>query len=158
LQIGPDNSKDADGLLSLHQGRVVDFVNADNFGFMKDRRHVAGFQEHQISQTPTPSEPWTLQTLDLIGVALHEEPVAYVSEYLPRMDELRAAPTRSLDDFEAAGLTALERGEELFVRDRGGERRMLGAIRAARQCLACHGDERGDLLGAFSYRLTQDRK
>jgi hypothetical protein len=158
LQIGPDNSKDADGLLSLHQGRVVDFVNADNFGFMKDRRHVAGFQEHQISHTPTPSEPWTLQTLDLIGVALHEEPVAYVSEYLPRMDELRAAPTRSLDDFEAAGLTALERGEELFVRDRGGERRMLGAIRAARQCLACHGGERGDLLGAFSYRLTQDRK
>jgi hypothetical protein len=156
--IGPDSSKDDDGLLSLHQGSVVDFANADNFGFMKDRRHVAGFQEHQISQTPTPSEPWTLQTVDLIGVALHEEPVAYVSEYLPRMDELRAAPTRSLDDFESAGLTALERGEELFVRDRGGERRMLGAIRAARQCLACHGGERGDLLGAFSYRLTQDRK
>jgi hypothetical protein len=153
----PDNSKD-DGLLSLHQGSVLDFVNADNFGFFKDRRHVAGFQEHQISQTPTPAEPWTLQTLDLIGIALHEKPVAYVSEYLPRMDELRAAPTRTLDDFEAAGLTALERGDELFVRDRGEERRMLGAIRAARQCLACHGAERGDLLGAFSYRLTQDRK
>jgi len=158
LKIGPDNSKDAGGLLSLHQGSVVDFVNADNFGFIKDRRHVAGFQEHQISQTPTPSERWTLQTLDLIGVALHEEPVAYVSEYLPRMDELRAAPTRTLDDFEAAGLAALERGDELFVRDRGGERRMLGAIRAVRQCLACHGGERGDLLGAFSYRLTPDRK
>jgi hypothetical protein len=155
----PDNSaKDAYDLLSRHQGSVVDFVNADNFGYIKDRRHVAGFQEHQISQTPIPSEPWTLQTLDLIGIALHAEPVAYISEYLPRMDELRAAPTRSLDDFEAAGLTALERGEELFVRDRGEERRMLGAIRAARQCVACHGGERGDLLGAFSYRLTQDRK
>jgi len=158
LQIGRDSSKDAYDLLSRHQASVVDFVNADNFGFIKDRLRVAGFQEHQISQTPTPSERWTLQTLDLIGIALHEEPVAYVSEYLPRMDELRAAPTRTLDDFEAAGLATLERGEELFVRDRGEERRMLGAIRAARQCLACHGDERGDLLGAFSYRLTQDRK
>jgi hypothetical protein len=158
LQIGPDSSKDANGLQSLHQGSVVDFVNADNFGFIKDRRHVAGFQEHQVSQTPTPSKPWTLQTLDLIGIALHEKPVVYVSEYLPRMDELRAAPTRTLDDFEAAGLAALERGDELFVRDRGEERRMLGAIRAARQCVACHGGERGDLLGAFSYRLTQDRK
>jgi len=155
----PDNSaKDAYDLLSRHQGSVVDFVNADNFGYIKDCRHVAGFQEHQISQTPSPSEPWKLQTLDLIGVVVHEKPVVYVSEHLPRMDELRAAPTRTLDDFEAAGLAALKRGEELFVRDRGDERRMLGAIRAARQCLACHGCERGDLLGAFSYRLTQDRK
>jgi hypothetical protein len=158
LPIGPDTSNGANGLLSLHQASVVDFVNADNFGFIKDRRHVAGFQEHQISLTPTPSEPWTLQTLDLIGVALHEKPVAYISEYLPRMDELRTAPTRTLDDFEAAGLASLERGEELFVRDRGDERRMLGAIRAARQCLACHGCKRGDLLGAFSYRFTQERK
>ena len=118
LQIAPDGSKDA-GLLSLHQGSVVDFVNADNFGFIKDRRHVAGFQEHQFSQTPTPYEPWTLQTLDLIGVVVHEKPTAYVSEHLPRMDELRTAPTRTLDDFEAAGLAALERGEELFVRRAG---------------------------------------
>ena len=158
LQIVPDMSKDADDLLARHQGSVVDFVNADNFGYIKDRRHVAGFQEHQISQPPTPSEPWTLQTLDLVGIALHEKPVVYVSEYLPRMDELRAAPTRSLDDFEAAGVAVLEQGEELFVRDRGDERRMLGAIRGAHQCLACHGCERGDLLGAFSYRLTQGRK
>ncbi len=158
LQVGPDSSKDSDGLLSLHQGSVVDFVNADNFGFFKDRRHVAGFQEHQFSQTPTPFKPWTLQTLDLIGVALHEKPVVYVSEYLPRMDELRMARTRTLDDFETAGLAALEQGEELFVRDRGEERRMVGALRAARQCVACHGCERGDLLGAFSYRFTQDPK
>ncbi len=158
LQIGPNRSKDVDGLLSLHQDSVVDFVNADNFGFFKDRRHVAGFQEHQISLSPSPSQPWTLQTLDLVGIALHEKPVVYISEYLPRMDELRTARTRTLDDFEAAGLAALERGEELFVRDRGDERRMLGAIRAAQQCLACHGCERGDLLGAFSYRFMQDRK
>ena len=159
LRTGPDDSKDADNLLSLHQESVVDFVNAANFGYFKDRRHVAGFQEHQISQRPALFKPWTLQTLDLVGVILHEKPVVYISEYLPRMDRACARPrTRTLDDFEAAGLTALERGNELFVRDRGDERRMVGAIRAARQCVTCHGCERGDLLGAFSYRFTQDRK
>ena len=40
-----NKSKNADGLLSLHQGSVVDFVNADNFGFIKDRRHVAGSRD-----------------------------------------------------------------------------------------------------------------
>ncbi len=150
--------KASDNLRSLHQASVVDFANPVNFGYIKDRRHVAGFQDHRISQAPMPDRPWTLQTLDLIGLALHENPTAYVSEYLPRMDELRAAPTRELDEFESAGLLALRRGEELFFREREQERRMLGAIRAARQCLACHEVERGELLGAFSYRMTADGK
>ena len=36
--------------------------------------------------------------------------------------------------------------------------RILGAIRAAKQCVDCHGGERGALLGAFSYTLTQRPK
>jgi hypothetical protein len=32
---------------------------------------------------------------------------------------------------------------------------MLGAIRSTRQCLSCHGGNRGDLLGAFSYVFTR---
>lgn len=150
-------SKTWGALLSLHRGSVVDFVNLAGFGYIKDRQNVAGFQEHRVSQTPTPERPWTLQTLDLVGLLLHEKPIAYVSKDLPRMKELRAAPTRDLDDFEAAGLLALQRGDDLFVRERGSERRMLGAIRAARQCLSCHDAAHGDLLGAFSYRMTQDR-
>jgi hypothetical protein len=31
---------------------------------------------------------------------------------------------------------------------------MLGSLRAAKQCLDCHNVQRGELLGAFSYRLT----
>jgi hypothetical protein len=30
---------------------------------------------------------------------------------------------------------------------------MLGPIRATKQCTQCHGCERGELLGAFSYIL-----
>lgn len=158
LKKEPERAKLTDELLAVHRDSTVDFVNVAGFGYIKDRQHVAGFQEHQISQSPTPAQPWTLQTLDLVGLLLHDKPVAYVSAHLPRMAELRAAPTRNLDDFEGAGLSALQRGEDLFVRERGNERRMLGAIRAVRQCLSCHEVERGDLLGAFSYRMTEEHK
>jgi hypothetical protein len=137
---------------------VIDFVNPKGFGFIKDRRHVAGFQEHQFSRQPDPTQGWALRTLDLVGLVVHEGPVAYVSANLPRMDELRKAPTRPLDPFETAGLAALRRGEDLFVRDTtDGRRRVLGAIRSGKQCLSCHGGERGELLGAFSYTLAGGR-
>jgi hypothetical protein len=72
------------------------------------------------------------------------------------MDELRKAPTRPLDEFEAEGLKELRRGEDLFVRDAPSGRRMLGAVRSAKQCVACHGGQRGDLLGAFSYTFVRE--
>jgi len=154
----PKGAEPREDLLPLHRESVADFVNLAGFGYIKDRQHVAGFQMHQVSQIPAATRPWTLQTLDLVGVSLHKKPIVYVSAYLPRMEELRSAPTRDLDDFETAGLLALQGGEDLFVGERSRERRMLGAIRAARQCLSCHEAERGDLLGAFSYRFTPDYK
>lgn len=136
----------------------MDFVNPDGFGFIKDRRRVAGFQAHQFSQVPGPAERWAVQTVDLMGLLLHDEPVAYVSARLPRMEELREAPTRSLDGFEAAGLEELRRGEDLVVGGTPTGMRMLGAIRSAKQCVQCHGSERGDLLGAFSYTLQRSER
>jgi hypothetical protein len=61
-----------------------------------------------------------------------------------------------LDDFEAVALTAIGRGEDMF----GGEStpglpRVLGALRSTGHCVKCHGGERGDLLGAFSYTLRR---
>jgi len=88
-----------------------------------------------------------------VGLLLHAEPVVYVSEHLPRMDEQREAPTRPLDRFEASALEGLRRGEDILVQETAGNLRMLGAIRNAKQCIECHGGERGDLLGAFSYSL-----
>src|SRR5262249_47522307 len=34
-------------LYRMHQEGIVDFANIAGFGFVKDRRHVAGFQPHQ---------------------------------------------------------------------------------------------------------------
>jgi hypothetical protein len=156
----PD-SKEAEpdpGLLHMHLLGVADFVNRSGFGFFKDRRHVAGFQAHQFSRLPEPGAAWRLKTLELVGLVVHEEPVAYVSANLPRMDDLRKTPTRPLDAFEAAGLAALNRGHDLFARDTAdGHRRLLGAVRSGKHCLSCHGGQRGELLGAFSYTLARGR-
>jgi hypothetical protein len=151
-------ARDADEatVYDMHKASVLDFVHPEGFGFYKDRRHVAGFESHRFRSTPGASEPWKLQTVDLVGLLMHDEPVVYVSAHLPRMGELREAPTRPLGAFESVGLSALRRGDELFVRERAGGLQMLGAIRAAKQCTACHGCERGDLLGAFSYTLRRE--
>jgi hypothetical protein len=140
-------------LIWVHRQGVRDFVNVEGFGFIRDRRHVAGFQAHQFSQVPGPASQWVVQTLDLVGLLLHDEPLAYVSAELPRMDELRKAPTRLLDHFEASALERLRQGEDLVVGDTPTSMRMLGSIRSTRQCVKCHDGARGDLLGAFSYTL-----
>jgi hypothetical protein len=54
-------------------------------------------------------------------------------------------------------LEALRKGEDLYFHGTEDKARMMGSIRAVKQCLQCHGGSRGDLLGAFSYglRLTK---
>ena len=98
----------------------------------------------------------SVQTLELVSLLLHDEPEVYESSHLPRMDRVHAMPTRPLDRFERFGLDALRQGEDLFATQGDEGVRMLGAVRAFRQCLPCHGGERGALLGAFSYTLRAD--
>jgi hypothetical protein len=144
---------DKEPLNRLHEDSVVDFAYPPGFGYVKDRRQVAGFLPHRFSRTPE-AKHWKLQSVDLIGLLLHETPVAYVSAHLPRMEELAQAPTRPLDTFEMVGLEKLRAGEDLFVYSPNKTLRLLGSIRAATQCTTCHGCARGGLLGAFSYTLN----
>lgn len=142
-------------LFDFHLAGLVDFANPRGFGFVKDRRNVAGFQAHHFTSIPTSANQWAVQGIDLVGLLQHDKPVAYVSDHLPRMDELRDAPTRALVDFEASGLEKIRQGEDLVIGAAGDRIRMLGSLRSAKQCIQCHGGERGDLLGAFSYTLKQ---
>jgi hypothetical protein len=142
-------------LNQLHYSSVFDFVNPAGFGYVKSRTEVAGFQSHRFSKYPTSTTGWSVRTVELVGILVHDTPAVYLSEHLPRMDELKGAKTRPLDVFEKEGLAELEKGEELFVRGKDDSARMMGAIRNAKQCVECHGGQRGDLLGAFSYRLKK---
>lgn len=152
----PCPSADQPDWEGFHRSCYMDFVYAEGFGLFKDRQHVAGFRPHQFRTAPERNADWRkLLSVDLVGLVMHEKPVAYVSDLLPRMDELRTAPIRELDAFETQGLAALKSGDTLFIRQHDDRLRLLGAIRATKQCVECHGCERGDLLGAFSYVLRR---
>jgi hypothetical protein len=147
----PADAREAFG--QLHMNSLLDFVNADGFGYVKDRTAVAGFRPHGFSRTPAPVERRSVTRVDLIGLVKHDTPKVYLSESLPRMEYLSAARTREPDPFEAEGLKALRGGEDLFARGSDRDVRMIGAIRSVSQCVECHGGKRGDLLGAFTYRI-----
>ena len=149
-------------LQKMHHDGVVDFINPKGLGYVKDREHVIGFQAHQFRALPkVPESPaknlrWRIQSLELVSLLKHEEPVVYLSEHLPRMDELRDAKTRPLSAFEKQALAVLQGTEDLKIESTANRIQMLGSIRAVKQCLSCHSVERGELLGAFSYTLRRD--
>jgi hypothetical protein len=145
-------------LKSLHNEGLNDFLSADRMGYVKDLDHVAGFESHRFTRLPRemtdPSLRWAVVRMELIGLMKYDEPRAYVSEFLPRLDELGKAATREIDDFEQAALERLQTEEDLVIDEAPGRVRMLGSLRAGRQCLDCHSVERGQLLGALSYEIA----
>jgi hypothetical protein len=143
-------SEPADGLLDAS---ILDFVNERGFGYVKDRRHVAGFEAHRFQRSPGGVGNLNLQRLELVSLLLHDPPIVYDSAELPRMDRVRETPTRETDRFERYGLESLREGEDLVFSETRDGARLLGAIRSVKQCIDCHGGQRGELLGAFSYVL-----
>lgn len=146
-------------LRSLHSKTALEFLRPFDFGYVRDRAHVAGFEAHgtdrnrsEYNQQMARPKATDYEKLELVSLLMHAEPRVYVADRLPAMDALDGVPTRRLDAFEVEGLKALRRGHDLIVDDR----RMLGALRNAKQCIACHGGERGQLLGAFSYTLRPE--
>lgn len=148
-------------LPALHESGLMDFGHPVRFGLILSRDKVSGFEPHMLTKLWSQSFPvtlaeWQLSHLDLVSLLKFAEPRVYLSEHLPRMDELRNAETRPVDDFEQRALQQLRDGEDIVIDQQINTIRMMGAVRAAKQCLDCHSVRRGELLGAFSYLL--DRK
>lgn len=141
-------------LAPAHLQGVFDFVDPKSYGYVRDRQNVVGFESHEMKELPSFPADLDLRSVYLIGLILHEKPVVYVSATLPSMDDLKSTQTVSLDDFEAAGLQRLRAGDDLFSHEEGRVLRAVGALRATKQCVQCHGGKRGDLLGAFSYHVV----
>ena len=109
-----------------------------------------------MSSSNQPGVVWRLKSLELVSLLTHDTPRVYTSKNLPKMDELRRAPTRELDRFEETALKAVRGGEPIVFETEGDNLRMMGALLAAEQCTNCHSAKRGDLMGAFSYRFARD--
>ena len=71
------------------------------------------------------------------------------------MSMLDETQTRDLDSFEQSSLAKLYAGDDIVTSDSESKIRMLGSLRATKDCIACHDAKRGDLLGAFLYRLAK---
>jgi hypothetical protein len=97
---------------------------------------------------------YELKTLELIGVARHPDPVAFViGTHTERSEPAR---TRSLDGFERRAIASLRSGQEVVARTTPTGRQVVGAIRATAACASCHATSaERDVLGAFSYTLTR---
>jgi hypothetical protein len=149
-----------DDLLSMHSSGIDDFFDSERIGFIKDRAHVAGFQSHRFTKVPEipaktgPHQAWRISRLELISLLKHDSPAAYVSENLPEMDKLRDAPTRLLEEFERTSLDRLKSEEDVVIAETPDRIRMVGSLRASRNCLDCHSVRRGELLGALTYELV----
>jgi hypothetical protein len=96
---------------------------------------------------------YLLKSLELIGIAKHREPVAFVIDtHTARSGTER---TRALDTVEQRALVRLRAGSDVEVYTTNTGRRVVGAIRATAECTSCHSTAKpGDILGAISYRLT----
>jgi hypothetical protein len=102
---------------------------------------------------------WLLQDRQLVGLVVAETPAVYLITPKNQYDLMKpkfdgaTAPKRLLDAFETEALAKLRGGDEVALRADDTDMRMLGAIRARKDCLSCHRVEVGTLLGAFSYTL-----
>jgi hypothetical protein len=134
---------------------TANFANPSGYGLVKSRTEVAGFQPHRFSKWPSAPQTWDVKRIDLVSLLLHDEPVVYVSNDLPRMADVGKLATRELDTFEKDGLEAIRKGEELYIRGDQDKVRVIGAMRNFDHCMKCHGGKTGDLLGAFSYVLVR---
>jgi hypothetical protein len=164
---GPAALPALDRLESLHEIGLLSFLSSMRFGYVKDREHVAGFGSHGFFDLPRlerlppapsvePTEQWAMRRLELVSLLKHDTPRVYVSDSLPSMDELQEAPTRPLNTFETDAIPRLVESEDIVARATTNRIEMVGAIRAAKQCTACHEVQRGQLLGAFTYTLVRD--
>jgi len=106
-----------------------------------------------------PASVYKIDSLELIGIAKHPHPVAFpVQQHQANVRALITAVvvTRELTDFEKQALVNFSRGREVSADyDSMGGRMVVGAVRAQASCVSCHpGAKVGDVLGAFSYRLS----
>ena len=170
LPAAADGPREADNAArALHGRAVVDFANPAGWGLVRGRNQVAGFRPRGFSQLPDEASgrrsdglqppggmtAWRVETVALVGLLRHPGPVVYVSDKLPAIDRLRGAtaPTRPLDEFEAAGLAKFRAGADDHAVGTAGRLRLVASLRNGKTCADCHGGEVGDLLGAFAYSL-----
>ena len=117
---------------------------------------------HASKSVTTDDRIWRIRQMELVSLLKHDPAVAYKygGPIWMGQSEKRVRPTRTLNENEVASLEALSEGKDhVLAWDTAEERlQLVGAIRAKDACLKCHEVQRGDLLGAFTYWIEEDRQ
>ena len=110
-----------------------------------------------LSATQPAPAAYMIENLELIGIAKHETPVAFVVNRHILGNSAQRSPnltTRPLTTFETKALAELHPGVDVAEQTEKDGLLIVGAVRAQDACLRCHTSSKvGDALGAFSYRL-----
>jgi hypothetical protein len=104
--------------------------------------------------SPPETQRYELKRLELIGIARHAPPVAFVIG--SHTDRSGVDRTRALTAFEQNALNSFRLAHDVVAETTTTGRAVVGAIHATGECTSCHGSATaGDLLGAFSYDLER---
>lgn len=107
-------------------------------------RHKPDTREGSVPETETPND--TISQPQTSGP--EQQSLAAIKAKTPY-------DFRKLTDYEQAVISTFRNGGDLTIRADEGDRVVLGPLRAQQECIKCHkGTKKGDVLGAFSYRLT----
>jgi len=148
---------------AMNDAFIVQFNNTGNFGSGRmpaptmridpGMRLLLTDQMQIDGPMKTVSAAYRIYSLELIGIAMHDPPVAFV--VVRHKDNAASLNNRILTDFEVNALKELLAGKQVVDQQEKTDRIVVGAVRAEQSCIQCHdGAKVGDLLGAFSYHLS----
>jgi hypothetical protein len=148
--------------LTMHRQFLERFRSAVGLGRSRMVNPSLRVHDDMLLSLTVPSEDaapletlrYRLKSLELVGIAKHATPVAFVIG--SHIDRSGAEHTRPLNRFEQRALSGLRSANEVVGQTTRSGRDVVGAIRATGECISCHATSTvGDLLGAFSYRLER---
>jgi hypothetical protein len=138
----------------LHDTYVRRFEASPGFGVS---RMIRPMMLERSGTLDLGRERYSIQSLELVGVINRERMIAYVPVAHDNGLDSRDFKNRDLTPFETEAVAAFRSGRDIAGAAEPASKALLcaGALRAKPSCLACHKNKQaGDLLGAFSYRLT----
>lgn len=146
-------------LRGMHDAFVEAFVDSQGFGKTRVTPMMVRMRHYQFEGIDDGGR--CVHDVELVGIARHDPPVVYPANFMGFQHHdgdaalrLPAMPARPLRAWERDAVATLKAGRPIVLHTTPGGQRAMGAIRARRECLACHTRSReGDVLGALSYGL-----
>ena len=138
----------------LHEHYTQAFVNSESFGISR----VLTFDSPENRTFPVNGRKCRVHDAQLIGFN-GDVPRVYESSFTnPTRSMLATSAQRPLTDFEKQAIRRLKTGTDYVLSGDGRKPEnahgtLVAALRASQSGMACHDAKRGQLLGAFAYRL-----